>query len=820
MFKNYFKTAWRNLLKNKVFSFINIIGLSIGISAALVIFLLVQYDFSFDKFEKEGNHIYRIVSDYSFSGKAYHSPGVPDAMPAAVQHSVTGLDVVAPFRVWNDGVKVSIPVKENNQVTVFKKQKDIVFADENYFKLLQYQWLQGSSKTSLQQPYQIVLTETNAKLYFPKLSAEQVIGKEVIFNDTIRTIVTGIVKNIEHNTDFNFQSFISRATIETPRLQPQDGDEWVSTNSASQLFVKLVPGITASQIQNQVANIFKSNYHPTKEIANIIATHSLQPLNDLHFNSDYGNFDQHIAHKPTLYGLLAVALFLLLLGCINFINLTTAQSSQRAKETGIRKTMGSSRKQLLFQFLTETFLLTFIATVLSLCLTPLLLKAFESFIPNNLHLDLLHRPDIILFLLVILVSVSLLAGFYPAVILSSFKPVNALKNKALANTGKLNVSWLRRSLTAFQFVIAQVFIIATILVSNQIRYTLNKDLGFKKDAVLYFNTNYNDKNVVADIQLLKEKLNNIPGIAMVSLANDVPSSQGSGTRILTYRDGKKEVETDADKKFVDTNYINLYKMKLQAGTNLPYSDTIHNLIINETYAHILGFNDPQQAIGKFLDWGNNTLCPIVGVVADFHQKSLHETIKPLVLSSAADQELMVNVALQPQSQNGISWKATIAKIANAYHEVYPNDDFEYNFLDESIAKYYTAEENISHLLMWATALSIFISCLGLLGLVIYITNQRTKEIGIRKVVGATVAQIIFLLSKDFLKPVLIAFVIAIPIAWYGSNKWLQNFAYKISLSWWIFFAGGCIVFLTAFAILLLQTFKAAIANPVKSLRTE
>ncbi|HEX5152715.1 MAG TPA: ABC transporter permease [Parafilimonas sp.] len=820
MLRNYFKTAWRNLAKNKVYTLLNVLGLATGISAALIIYLIINYDFSFDKFEKDGDRIYRIVSDYSFSGQSYHSPGVPHAMPDAVRHSVTGLDLVAPFRVWNDGVKVSIPQEKNNELIIFKKQMNIAFVDENYFKLLPYQWMQGSAKTSLQQPYEVVLTEADARLYFPKLSSEQVTGKEVIFNDTIRTIVTGVVKNLGHNTDFSFQSFISRATIETPRLKPQDGDEWGSTNSASQLFVKLSPGTTAAQIENQVAAIFKANYHATDQTANITTTHGLQPLSDLHFNTAYGNFDQRLAHKPTLYGLLAIAVFLLLLGCINFINLTTAQSSQRAKETGIRKTMGSSRKQLLLQFLTETFLLTFTATALSLCLTPLLFKAFSNFIPTGLHLDLFNRPGIILFLLLLVISVSLLSGFYPAFVLSGFKPVNALKRNVFANTGKPDASWLRRSLTVFQFVIAQVFIIATILVSSQIRYTLNKDLGFKKDAVLYFNTNYNDPDYRSDTRLLKSKLENIPGIAMVSLANSAPSSTGSGTRILTYRDGKNAIETEADKKFVDTNYIRLYQMKLVAGTNLPYSDTIHNLIINETYAHALGFRNPQQAIGKFLDWGGNLLCPVVGVVADFHQKSLHEPIKPLVLSSRVEEELMVSIALQPMNEQGTSWKTTIGKIKAAFNEVYPGDDFEYNFLDDSIAKYYIAEENTSQLLMWATGLSIFISCLGLLGLVIYITNQRTKEIGIRKVVGATVAQIIFLLSKDFLKPVIIAFVIAIPVAWLGSNKWLENFAYKVSLSWWIFFSGGCIMFLIAFVILFLRTFRAATANPVENLRTE
>ena len=817
MLKNYFKTALRNFWGNKFFSLINIIGLSIGLSASLIIYLIVTYDFNFDKFEKDGPRIYRVVSDYSFSGQTAHSAGVPHAMPAAVRNEVAGLEVVAPFRTWDDGVKVSISGDNAHNLTVYKKQKNIAFVDDNYFKLLQYDWVAGSPHTSLDQPYQIVLTETNAKLYFPQLTADRIIGKEVIFNDTVPTIVTGIVKDLNQPTDFTFRSFISRATIELPRLKPGDGDEWGSTNGASQLFVKLSPGITAKQTERQIDAVFSKYYHPGQQTRHIVNTHSLQALGDLHFNTDYSNFNQRLAHKPTLYGLLAVATFLLLLGCINFINLTTAQSSKRAKEIGVRKTMGSSRKQLLLQFLSETFLLTFTATLLSLCLMPLLLKAFADFIPPEMHVNLIAQPGVLLFLLLLLLVVSLLSGFYPALILSSYKPVLVLKNQAYSNTAKSGSTWLRKSLTVSQFVIAQVFIVATLLVSKQISYTLHKDLGFKKEAIIYFETNYNDTDPDHRFVLLN-KIKAIPGIALVSLANTTPSANSHGTRILTYRDGKKEVETDAEKIFADSNYTRLYHMKLLAGSNLPYSDTIHSLIINETYAHLLGFNDPQQAIGIDLEWDKNIHCPVIGVVADFHQRSLRDPIRPLVIASRPPDELVFNIALQ--NTGGTVWATAISSIEKSFKEVYPRDDFEYHFLDESLAKYYTAEQNISRLLRWSTGLAIFISCLGLLGLVLYITTQKTKEIGIRKVVGATVLQIVVLLSRDFVKLIMVALLIATPIAWYGAHKWLENFAYKTNLNGWSFLAGGAIILSIALSILCLLTFKAASANPVKSLKTE
>jgi ABC-type antimicrobial peptide transport system permease subunit len=424
----------------------------------------------------------------------------------------------------------------------------------------------------------------------------------------------------------------------------------------------------------------------------------------------------------------------------------------------------------------------------------------------------------IAFLAILVLTVSILSGFYPALVLSSYKPVLVLKNQIATNTGKTRNIWMRKTLTISQFVIAQVFIIGTILVSKQISYTLNKDLGFKKDAILYFRTNYYDTAASHRLVLL-EKLRSIPEIAMISLANDPPSINSTWTSTMKYKDGKKELEADVQVKLADTNYIKLYQMKLLAGSNLPYSDTTRNLIINEAYAHFLGFNDPHKAIGKNIEWDNKNI-PIVGVVANFHQKSLHEPIKPLILTTRTKQQRSINIALQPQNADGTVWKSAISKIGKAWKEVYPEDDFEYNFLDDTIKKYYTAEQNISKLLMWATGLAIFISCLGLLGLVTYITNQRTKEIGIRKVIGASITQIISLLSKDFLKLVLIAFVIAVPIAWWGAYKWLQNFAYKTEISIWIFILGGFIMFTMALVILCIRTFRAASANPVKSLRTE
>jgi ABC-type antimicrobial peptide transport system permease subunit len=816
MFKNYFTIAIRTLWKSKVFSGINVLGLAIGISASLVIYLLVSYHFNFDKFEKDNNRIYRVVSNFSFSGEVYRNSGVTDPMPAAIRNEVTGLNAVVPFRTWNDDANISVPVSKK-EPNLFKHQKNIIFADSNYFNLVSYTWIAGSPKTSLRNPYETVLTESNAKLYFPNLGPTQVVGKEIFFNDSIRATITGVVKDIEENTDFTFKTFMAYATLEKTSLKPENWERWDNTNGAQQLFVKLSIGTTSMQIEKQIARLYKK-YAKKEPGDHSITWHTLQPLSDLHFNADYGAYDSPTGNKPTLYGLLAVATFLLILGCINFINLTTAHASQRAKEIGIRKTMGSSKKQLIVQFLSETFLLTFIATVLSVVLTPLILKAFSGFIPKDLPFSLIEQPGIILFLVALMIVITLLSGFYPALILSGYKPVLVLKNQAYAGTAKTRKAWLRKSLTISQFVIAQVFIMATILVSKQIHYSLNKDMGFKKDAIIYFSTNYYD-TVPSHKAVLMDRLKAIPGISMVSLCSNPPSSNNTWSGSMKYKDGKKEIESDVQQKFGDSNFMKLYGLKLLAGKNIATTDTVTSYLINETFLHILGFQKPEQAIGKYVEWSDKQI-PIVGVIPDFIQKSLHEPVKPLAIASWNNIEKNFSIALQPQNGDGTAWKTTISKIEKAFKGVYPEDDFDYSFFDKDIAKYYTAEQNIDRLLKWSTALAIFISCLGLLGLVIYTTTQRTKEIGVRKVLGASVSQIVSLISKDFILLVLYAFVIAAPLAWIGMNKWLQNFAFRTNISWWIFLSGAAIMIVIALLTLCFQTIKAAIANPVKSLRTE
>jgi ABC-type antimicrobial peptide transport system permease subunit len=821
MLKNYLKTALRSFWAHKLFTIINVVGLSIGISAAVVIYLIVHFDFTFDKFHTDGDRIYRIVTNYTTAGEPGYNSGVPTPLGSIVKKEVPGIAIAAPFFTMYE-TKVIIGA-DVNLPKVQKNDGSIICADERYFDLFKYKWLLGSPTKSLNAPYQVVLTTNQGKKYFPNLTYDQMMGRQVIYDDSIKTIVTGIVQPLPDRTDFVFHDFISYKTgLASKQLKDNFQLAWNNVNSQSQLFVKLDNNTDPIATNKALTALLLKNDPQKTPVKGNSEDLMLEKLSDLHFDNKYYNFDNvRSASKPTLYGLLIVAGFLLLLGCINFINLTTAQAAQRAKEIGIRKTLGSSRGQLIFQFLSETFLITLLAVVLSVCLTPLILKLFSDFTPPGLTFHLLQQPDLIIFLVLLTVVVGLLSGLYPAMILSGYKPVGVLKNQSQSSAGNSRNAWLRKSLTVTQFVIAQFFIMATILVSKQIYYALHKDLGFKKDAIVNLTTPYKQM-LTNKQQLFLDQIRALPQIETMSIGGPPPSSGGYNTTIVLYKDGKKEIKTELQQKYADESYLKVYHIKLLAGRNLRVLDSMHALLINYTYAKVLGFNDPADAIGKrVLHFG--TQKEIVGVVADFYQRSLHSAIKPLAILHPGVKKFYsrtFHIALKPQTPGGNEWRTAIAGMEKAWKNVYPDDDFEYHFFNESIAKFYENEQRTSTLLTWATGLSILISCLGMLGLAIYTTGQRTKEIGVRRVLGASVAQIVTLLSTELLLLIAFAFVIVTPLAYWAMHKWMENFADRTAISWWIFALGGSVMVLVTLFTLSFQTIKAAVANPVKSLRSE
>ncbi len=802
-------------MKHKVFSLINIIGLTIGLSASFVIGLMIFYDATFDDFHKDGDRIYRVVSDFYSPDGTFSVSGVTLALEDAIIDN-SNFDIVSGFYTERPS-KV-----ENKEIgSEFKWPNFVIFTDANYFKLFNYKFLAGDDTNVLSNPNNVILTEKRAADYFPDTAPLDIIGKTLVYNDSLNITVTGIVENFEGRTDFIFEEFISHPTLLQTRLR---GDflnkNWNNTSDASQLFVKVSSNADLAALQNKLDELAKEHEDEDAKKYGEEQKFALQPLSDIHFNEAYGIYDwtKGQASKPLLTNLVLVALFLLVLGCINFINLNTAQASQRAKEIGIRKTLGSSRKQLIGQFMGETFLLVLISAILSLVLSKWLINVFSSFVPEGLSFELFKSPLIVVGIVLLLLIVTFLSGFYPALVLSKFNAVSVLKNHLAVGENKVK---LRKFLTIFQFTIAQIFIIATLLVGKQTNFLLTKDMGFKTDAIVSI-FNPRSELEVSKKELYAEKLRAIPEIKQISLGGQAPASQSTNSTNITYLDGKTEFKSELQFIFGDTKYSELFELEILAGRTIR-NDTIKELVINEACLRNLGFNSPEEAIGKTVQLSDERIS-IVGVMADFHQRSLKSDIKPMALRGDWYRQRYsafqaVHITFQNESSNDL--KNTLSKIENAYKSVYTEvDDYRVEFLDETIQKFYNREQKVSKLLNWATGLSILISSLGLLGLVIYTTNRRVKEIGVRKVLGASLLQINTLLCKEFLILVAIAFIVAVPIAWYGIDSWLQGFAYKTSIGFWVFLLSGCAMIFFALLVISVKTLQAANANPVDSLRSE
>ena len=814
MLKNYIKIAWRNIWKNKLFSAINVISLAIGLSASFVIGLMVYYDFSFDTFHEDGDRIYRVVTDFETPQGNYKNGGVTPPMRIAAKEQLTGVEQSAYFYNW----WISEAKAEANKQT-FKDPERIILTEASYFDIFQYKWIAGSKATALQQPNSVVLTRKRAEAYFPNMPLAAVMGQSLVYDGTISATVSGIVEDFDKRTDLHFNEFISLETAKQTESSDQIfGDDWGNTNNASQLYIKIAQQSTPEQIKTQLATLSEAHVDADMLKYNNKRTFNLQALSDLHFDHEYGayGYSGYEADKGILISLVFVALFLLLLGSINFINLNTAQAASRAKEIGVRKTMGSSKRQLVLQFLGETFLLTLIAALCSVVFCVLALKAFDSFMAEGIELSLMLTPWFAALVVVLVIVITLLSGFYPGVVLSRFKPARVLKGSVSSSKEK---GVLRQVLTVSQFAIAQVFVIATLLVGKQIYYMMHQDLGFNTEAVAYLQTPWDDFSIDKRL-VLEQELKRIPEIQNVSLGGMPPASFNMATRMGIFKKDGQEFIQELQILNGDTEYLKLYDIELLAGRP-ALNDTIEEYVINETGMRAFGFKDPEKIVGQYLELNSHQRL-IVGVMQDFNQRSLKDKVMPLMLTGDTSRDRRTNFRTLHVKLTGASsgWQNTIAKVEQLYQEVYPGEEFRLSFVDESISKFYKQEQRIATLLNWATGLAVLISCLGLLGLVIHTTSRRTKEIGIRKVLGASILQINALLCTDFLKLVIVAYVIALPIAWWGLQQWLEDYAYKTEMSWWVFALSGLGMMLLAVLIMSFKTLKAAIANPVKALRTE
>ncbi len=799
MFRNYLKTALRNLSRHKSHSIINVAGLAVGFAAFLLIFLVIQYEQSFDNFHLKKDKIYRLVRNGKNAvGKEYRA-GVPFPVSQALRTDFPQLaNVAAIYGSGNTQVNVTAP--DGTVLKKFKEQRGVVIAEPQFFQMFNFPLLQGNIEKAISEPNTALLTKEIAAKYFDDWRIA--VGKTIsIFGKSIK--VNGILDNPPVNTDFPLKVIVSYATF-TKEFNLND---WGSISDYNYCFVQLGDKNSQSQFDKLLVGFVDKHIkavNPNYDIA-------LQPLKEMHYDERYGNFNGRTFSKDLILALSLIGLFLLIIACVNFINLTTAQAVNRAREVGVRKVLGSNRAQLILQFLGETGTISVIALIGSLIIVSIGLPFLNNLLEIHLSISILYSLKLILFTFCALLVVTFLSGFYPALVLSAFKSADVLKS-AVSTDNKKGI-FFRRGLVVFQFVIAQALIIGTLIVASQMDYFQTADMGFNKKAII--NAGFpGDSLSRTKTGVLQSELLKVPGVEDVSFSVFKPSADGGWYTDMLLDNHNNESGVVVSLKPADTSYFRLYDLKLVAGRIYFPSDTMREFVLNETAVRKLGIQDPNKAIGKPINV-NGVTFPIVGVVKDFHENSLRDPIGPVVMSTMKDAYGMANIKIDMTKA-----KTVIAAMEKMWNKDFPDYVFEYNFLDQSIADYYKQENQLSQLYKIFAVIAIFISCLGLYGLVSFMAVRRKKEIGIRKVLGAPVSNIVFMLSKEFTILITIAFLIASPIAWYFMHQWLQQYTYRIMIGVGFFVAtiisSICIAWLTVGY----TAVKAATANPVKSLRTE
>jgi len=792
MFKNYFKTAWRNLARHKSYSIINVLGLTLGIASCLVIFLVVKYELGYDRFNSKADRTYRVTLN-----AIDFNPNVSMAVVPAMRNDFPELEEVSQAWYHETGL-----VKTGNKKF---QEKAILFADKYFPSVFDHSWIEGDPATALADPNSIVLTESYAHKYFP---GKEPMGQFINLNNEYDLKVTGVIKDLPGNTHLPFNLLVSFETVRKQREQKGAMSNFYWISSGSFAYIVTPKNYDVSKIQSRMHWFIEKNWG--KEIADG-ARLPLQPLTDIHFDSRYlNNTISYTTSRETYYVLAAIAVLIIIIACINFVNLATAQAIQRAKEVGVRKVLGSTRRQLIFQFLGEAALLVAGALILGLFFSSLLLPQLSKWLGIKLNTSELANPATAAFILLSALFITLLAGLYPSFIQSAFKPIESLKSNAQLSFKGLT---LRKSLVIVQFAISQIMIVGTLVVAYQMDFFQNRNLGFNKDAVISFNIPDQNKTEVLRDQLMKTQ-----GVKQISFSSGAPVFNNNFAPFVSPENGITKDDV-TELKFIDESYIDLFQMQLLAGEKIrrndkSESDTVYNVLVNETLVHKLGIQDPQKAIGRHINVNNN-YCTITGVVEDFQSESKHKKIRPCILLYRADNFYTASVKLAFPHVNG-----TIAAIDKSWSALFPQEVFNYEFLDDHIAAWYRQEQKEYMAFKLFAMVAILIGCLGLYGLIAFATAQRTKEVGIRKVLGASLSSILLLFSREFVVLIAIAFMIAAPVAYYFMNNWLHGFAYQITIGPQIFVVAIVTSFVIAAGTIAYQALKAAVANPVKSLRTE
>lgn len=815
MLKSYFKMASRSLLAHKDTSIINILGLVIGIASAIVILTIVHYEYSFDKFHTDSGNIYRVVR-VSGEDMSEFRTGVSYPVPAALREEIPALkDLVATFYLGD--ATIDIPSASGGEVKKYHEDWGCAMVEPSFFSIFDFKdtgfkWIAGNPKNALVEPFSIVLTKTIAHKYF---GHENVLGRvvRVRFQNDYDFKVTGIIEDLPANTDCPFTMLLSYSSMQTT-LGEERLSNWFGVSDDHGAYVVVPPGYTKEEIEEQIAAVHAA--HTPAELHKS-RHYLLQPLADVHYDTRFGNYNRRTISKQALSGLSIVAVFLLLTASINYINLATAQSSTRAKEIGLRKVMGSNRNTLMLQFLVETFVVVLIASGIGLGLAQLFFGNVQVLLNFSLPHTNFTTPFVLWLFVALILTVTLFSGFYPALTISRFNPVTALKNKFSSKS--MGGFSLRKVLVVVQFTVTQILVVGTFIVVSQIRFFQNSDMGFARDAIITMDVPVNDDNTR---QVITDKLKEQAFVSDVSFSFTLPSGT---SRRRNYRDiGKSDATAMSDYlvfeyQSVDPSYMDLYQIKLAAGRALTDLDTVGNILINETLLKNLQIGSPEEAIGKELKLSSGRKVTLVGIINDFYSNSLKENVDNVVMMVEPKNFRTMSIKLAAQKGVG-SVQDAIQEVEKVWTAAFPDFIFDYQFFDENVKAFYAQEVKYAKLFQLFSLIFLLIGCLGLYGLIAFVVNRKGKEVAVRKVLGATLVNILVMFSKEYVRLILLSFIVAVPVAYYVVDDWLNNFAHHITLHWWLFLLPGLMVLFFAVLVVITKSLATANANPVDELKHE
>jgi putative ABC transport system permease protein len=803
MIRNYLRSALRSLLRERTSTLLNIAGLTLGIAASLILFLIVQNGNSYDRYHSKFDRIYRIVTQSKGNNGDTFTQGIPPVLPDAFRNDFPEAEEVA-FTSYRRGSMVSV-VQRDGQLKKYEEPTGIVFTEPSFFRIFDRPIVIGSSNSGLDDPNEAVISRRWAIKYFGR----EDVTSEIIRYDSTDFKIAAVMEDFpSNNTDLPFDLMLSYATIKTST----DKAGWGNISDSENCYFLLKEGEPFAKV-NQRMSAFTKKYVGREDNNSLGSNFLIQPLKEIHSDMRFGNYNKRMPPAANIT-FTVIGIFLLITACINFINLTTAEAIKRTKEVGIRKALGSSRAELVMKYMAETFLITSAAVILSLAVAQVSLEFLNPFLDLSLSLNLMGDIALWEFLAAITVTVSLLSGLYPAIAASSLKPVLALKRQISSRPS--SGGNLRRGLVVLQFFISQFFIISTIVIAKQMDFMLQQDIGFNKDAIITVPIPVTEdpqrSKGSSKMRTLKNEILALPGVEKATLNGTPPSANSVSDTEFRMVGSEDHFKTQI--KQVDGDYLRVFDIDLVAGQDLADSDTINALVVNEKLAKMAGFDNSDEIVGKEIDlWGKHLT--VKGVVKDFNTTSLGKPIEPVILFTNMTDFRKLSIKLKPGDIDN-----TLQAVQTKWLQAYPEYIFSYNFLDQQIYNLYRGERKISTLLSIFSFIAVFIGCLGLFGLVTFMANRKTKEIGLRKVLGASVQSIMLLFSKEFVKLLLIGFALAAPAAGLLMHKLLEEFAYRIPLGPTIFLAGLGATFLIAFVTVGYRSFKSASANPVNSLRSE